>query len=472
MYTIKPIRGHNRIESKYMFKNKREVDMMSGPLFNNIFIYAFPLMLSGILQLLYNAADVIVVGRFAGQESLAAVGSTGSIINLIVNAFLSLSVGVSVTVAHAIGARDNKLVSDTVHTAISVALICGVLVSIAGLNLTYAALRAMDTPADVIDKAAIYMKIIFLGTPASIIYNFGSSVMIATGDTKRPLYFLFISGLVNVLLNLLFVIVFKMDVAGVAIPTIISQYISAFLVISSLCKSNNAVKLNMRALHINGKALLKITRLGIPACIQSIAFAFSNVMIQSAVNSFGSSAIVAGNTASANIEGFIYISTNSFYQSAMTFTGQNVGAKKYDRIGKILRDCMMWVLITGLIFGSLVLIFGKQLLGIYAPGNTDVISYGLLRIMTLVPLYFLCGEMEVVSGSLRGMGSSMTPMIVSVLGACGLRVLWVLTVFQKYHDLKVLYISVPISWLITMSVHLICWVTVKRNLVSKGLTAR
>lgn len=469
---IRPIRGHRRKEKKHMFKNNREVDMISGPIFKNIIIYAFPLMLSGILQLFYNAADIIVIGRFSGQESLAAVGSTGAIINLIVNAFLSLSVGVSVTVAQGIGARDNKMVSDTVHTAITVALISGVLISIVGLNVTYAALRAMGTTADVIDKAALYMKIIFLGTPASIVYNFGASIIIATGDTKRPLYFLSIAGFVNVLLNLLFVIVFKMDVAGVAIPTIIAQYISAFFVVSSLWKGNDIIKLNLRELRINGKALIKITKIGVPACIQSIAFAFSNVMIQSAVNSFGSSVIVAGNTASANLEGFIYTSTNSFYQASMTFTGQNVGAKNYDRIGKILRSCMIWVLIAGAFIGSFVFIFGEQLLGIYAPGNTDVIAIGLIRLTMLVPLYFLCGEMEVVSGSLRGMGSSLTPMIVSVLGACGIRILWILTIFQKYHDLKVLYISLPVSWFITMSVHLICWVIVKRNLVSKGQTAR
>lgn len=442
--------------------------MIRGPLFKNVFLYAYPLILSGILQLLYNAADVIVVGRFDGQASLAAVGSTASIINLIVNAFLSLSVGVSVTAAQAIGADDKEVVSDTVHTAISVALICGVIISFIGINAAYSALRAMNTPSDIIDKAALYMRIFFLGTPASITYNFGASILTAKGDTKRPLYFLSISGIVNVVLNLVFVIVFHLGVAGVAIATVVSQYLSAFLIIFSLKNSEGMIKLYLRKLRINGRVLTKIIRLGVPACIQSIAFAFSNVVIQSAVNSFGSSAVVAGNTAAQNLEGFIYTSTNAFYHSAVTFTGQNVGAKNYGRIGKVLKVCMLWVLIAGSTLSGVVLLLHNTLLSIYAPGNAEVIGFGTLRLMILVPFYFLCGEMETASGSLRGMGSSVTPMTFSILGACGTRVLWVYTIFQKYHDLKVLYISVPISWFITTSIHLICWIFVKKRLGLKS----
>lgn len=444
---------------------QQNTDFTEGPLFGRIVLYCIPLMLSGMLQLLYNAADIVVVGRFGSTQSLAAVGSTASIISLLVNLFLGLSVGVSVMVAQQIGARKDKDVSETVHTAVAVSLITGTVVGIFGLIMTRQFLIWMDSPEDVIDLATVYMKIYFLGMPANMLYNFGSSVLRATGDTKRPLIFLTISGAVNVLLNLLLVIVFRLDTAGVAIATVISQILSAALVVLALMHAHDACHLDLRKIRVHKAKMIEMIRLGLPAGLQSSLFSISNIMIQSSINSFGSLAMAA-NTAGSNLDGFIYIAMNSVYHAAITFTGQNVGAKKYDRIGKITGACTVIVVLIGAVLGAIVLAFRTPLLQIYTD-EAAVIEMATMRLAIMASTYFICGIMEVICAQLRAMGRSLVPMLVSVLGACGLRMVWIYTVFVWVHTLPVLYLSYPVSWAATAAAHFVCYVIVKRGLVRR-----
>jgi len=440
--------------------------MCNGPLLGKIIIFSIPMILSGILQLLYNAADVIVVGRFSGSTALAAVGSTGSLTSLIISLFMGLSVGTSVAVAQYYGAGDWKNVSQAVHTSIATSIISGIIVGIIGFCMAERFLILMDTPGDVLDQAALYMRIYFIGVPASMIYNFGSAILRAAGDTRRPFIFLSLSGLVNVVLNLIFVIAFKMGVAGVALATVISQIISAVLIIICLLQFNGPCRLVLKDIKIYPDKLWKIVKIGLPAGIQSSIFAISNVLIQSSVNSFGSD-VMAGNSAASNIEGFIYVSMNSIYNTALTFTGQNVGAKKYDRINRILVICLLTVLSIGLGMGFIALILDEQLLGIYAPNNTEVIKYGIIRLNIIARTYFLCGMMEVMVGMLRGMGKSLMPMIVSVLGVCGTRITWILLIFAQNRDLTMLYVSYPVSWFATFAFHFITFLIIKKRVVAK-----
>ncbi|HEY8421485.1 MAG TPA: MATE family efflux transporter [Thermoclostridium sp.] len=440
--------------------------MCNGPLLGKIIIFSIPMILSGILQLLYNAADVIVVGRFTGSTALAAVGSTGSLTSLIISLFMGLSVGTSVAVAQYYGAGDWKNVSQAVHTSIATSIISGIIVGIIGFCMAERFLILMDTPGDVLDQAALYMRIYFIGVPASMIYNFGSAILRAAGDTRRPFIFLSLSGLVNVVLNLIFVIAFKMGVAGVALATVISQIISAVLIIICLLQFNGPCRLVLKDIKIYPDKLWKIVKIGLPAGIQSSIFAISNVLIQSSVNSFGSD-VMAGNSAASNIEGFIYVSMNSIYNTALTFTGQNVGAKKYDRINRILVICLLTVLSIGLGMGFIALILDEQLLGIYAPNNTEVIKYGIIRLNIIARTYFLCGMMEVMVGMLRGMGKSLMPMIVSVLGVCGTRITWILLIFAQNRDLTMLYVSYPVSWFATFAFHFITFLIIKKRVVAK-----
>jgi len=430
--------------------------MCNGPLLGKIISFSLPLMLSGILQLLYNAADVIVVGRYAGSTALAAVGSTGSLTNLIVSLFIGLSVGTSVAVAPHSGAGEWENVRQVVHTSIAAGIISGIVVGAAGILMAESLLTAMGTPADVIDQSTLYMRIYFAGMPASMLYNYGSSILRAVGDTKRPLIFLTISGIVNVLLNLAFVILFGMGVAGVAIATIISQIISAVLVIICLIQYNGSCRLVLKEIKIYGDKLLAIVKVGIPAGLQSCIFSVSNVIIQSSVNSFGSAAM-AGNSASGNIEGFIYIAMNSIYHTALAFTGQNYGARKYDRIKKVFGICTFLVSSIGIVIGFVLWKLGGSLLDFYAPGNTEVISYGMIRLNIIATTYFLCGLMEVMVGMLRGMGTSTLPMIVSVIGVCGVRIAWIYTVFAQDRELRTLYISYPVSWVATTVIQMVCY---------------
>ena len=444
--------------AKEKMAKKYEIDMVNGPLLGKILIFAIPLVLSGILQLLFNAADIVVVGQFVGNQALAAVGSTGALINLLINLFMGLSIGTNVLVARSYGAGKKDELDEVVHTSILTALLSGTFLVVVGLLLARPALEIMGTPEDVIDEAAVYMRIYFIGMPSTMAYNFGSAVLRAVGDTKRPLYFLTVSGVVNVILNLIFVIVFQMSVSGVALATIISQTLSAFLVLRCLMLTDSDYKLVLSRLRIVPDKFFKMISIGLPAGLQGTLFSLSNVLIQSSVNSFGSVAM-AGNTAASNVEGFVYTSMNSIYQTAISFTGQNYGAMKVKRIGKILLMCQTIVILIGLVMGNAVYFFGNDILKLYS-SDPQVIEYGLRRMSIITTTYFLCGMMDVIVGSLRGMGYSIMPMLVSLAGACGFRILWIYTVFQEYHTLRCLYISYPISWALTFSVHFICFLVV------------
>lgn len=445
-------------------KKSYEMDMCSGPVLGKILIYSFPLMLSGILQLLFNAADVIVVGRYAGSQSLAAVGSTGALINLLINVFIGLSVGVNVLVAQYYGAKREQDVNETVHTAVAISLLSGVFLVALGLLVTRPLLELMGTPDDVIDKSAIYMKIYFAGMPATMLYNFGAALLRAIGDTRRPLYYLFTAGVVNVVLNLFFVIVCKLDVAGVAIATVISQVISALLVVRCLMREQGGVHLELRQLHIWPARLKQILQVGLPAGFQGVLFALSNVVIQSSVNSFQET-VVAGNAASANIESFVYAAMNAFYQANISFSSQNYGAGQYDRLRPILLRAQGCVIVTGLVLGGLATLFGHQLLGIYSD-SAAVIDVGMERLAIVCSTYALCGMMDVMVGSLRGLGYSIMPMIVSLLGACALRLIWIATIFQvpRFHTPAMIYWSYPFSWVVTLLAHLCCYIWAMRRL--------
>lgn len=446
-------------------KKSYEIDMCNGPLLGKILAFSIPLMLSGMLQLLFNAADIVVVGQFAGSDSLAAVGSTSSLINLLVNLFIGLSVGANVLVARFYGAGQKKELSEMVHTAILTSLVSGVLLIFVGVLLAEPALRLMDTPEDVLVQAVLYMRIYFVGMPVMMAYNFGSAILRAVGDTKRPLYYLLAAGVVNVVLNLVFVIVFSLGVAGVAIATVISQVVSALLVLRCLMHSDGDYRLILKELKIVPDKLFKMIQIGLPAGLQGMLFSISNVLIQSSVNSFGSIAM-AGNTAASNIEGFIYTAMNSLYQTAISFTGQNYGAQKYKRIGKILLQCQLIVIIVGLVGGNAAYFSSGTLLRLYSK-DAQVIEYGVLRLSIICTTYCLCGMMDVMVGSLRGMGYSIMPMLVSLSGACLFRVVWIYTIFKQYHTLKCLYWSYPISWTLTFLVHLLCFAVVYRRLCRK-----
>lgn len=443
-----------------------EIDMLNGPLLPKIIAFSVPLMLSGVLQLLFNAADIVVVGRYVGHSALAAVGSTGALINLLVNVFIGLSIGANVLVARHFGAGHDHLVSDVVHTAILAALVSGTVLVVVGVLLSKPLLTLMGTPDDVLSQAALYMSIYFVGMPVMMVYNFGAAILRAVGDTKRPLYYLTSAGVINVLLNLFFICVVGMGVEGVALATIISQAVSACLIIRCLLHSEASYRLVPSKLHINKNVLKQMLRIGLPAGFQGALFSLSNAVIQSSINSFGSVAM-AGSTAAANIEGFIYTAMNAFHQSNVSFTSQNLGAGHYKRIRQSLYICIGSVTVVGIALGFLVLTFARPLLGIYAPGQPEVIEYGLLRMQIISSTYFFCGIMEVLVGSLRGMGYAIMPMIVSLTGACGLRILWIYTVFASHRGLRTLYISYPVSWIITASIHAICFVVVYRRLLAR-----
>lgn len=442
-------------------KKSYEIDMCNGPLLGKILLFSIPLMFSGILQLLFNAADMIVVGRFAGSSALAAVGATGSLINLLINIFIGLSVGSNVLVAHFRGAGQDKDVSDTVHTAIATSLVSSIFLALSGFFLSRPLLSLMGTPEDVLGQSTLYMRIYFIGIPALLLYNFGSSILRAVGDTKRPLYYLLAAGVANVALNLFFVLVFHMGVAGVALATILSQCISAGLIVKCLLGLTDSCRLEISKIHIHKDKLLRIMKIGLPAGFQGALFSVSNVLIQSSINSFGSIAM-AGNAATVNLEGFVYTAMNSFHQTALSFTSQNMGARKYGRIRRILLLCLALVTAVGALMGLTGLYFGESLLRIYS-SDADVISYGLLRMEIILSTYFACGMMDVVVGSLRGMGYSVIPMIVSLLGACGLRIVWIFTIFAAHRSLTTLYLSYPITWIITFCAHVICFFFIFRH---------
>lgn len=446
--------------------NRYEMDLCSGPIFGKLLRFSIPLMFSGILQLLFNAADIIVVGRFAGETALAAVGSTGSLISLITNLFIGLSVGASAVVSRSFGAKNQRAVDRAVHTSITIAAICGVVVGIFGVVFCGHFLRWMGSPADVISGSTLYVRIYFCGLPASMLYNFGAAILRAVGDTKRPLAYLTIAGVVNVLLNLVFVIVFHLDVAGVALATIASQIISCILVLRCLILNGGSVRLDPRKLKIHRAELGQIVRIGLPAGLQSSLFGISNVLIQSSINSFGK-IVMAGSAAAANIEGFVYIAMNSFHHTALNFTAQNVGAGRLDRVRRAGWLCIVLVSAIGILLGGIAYIFAKPLLAIYAPDSPAAIMAGFNRMTYVCLPYFICGIMDALVGIIRGLGHSVLPMIVSLCGACGLRIVWIYTIFAWHSTTSVLYLSYPISWIITSLVHTVCLFFIFRSVKAK-----
>lgn len=441
--------------------------MCSGSVFSKMLLFALPLMCSSILQLLFNAADIVVVGRFAGDNALAAVGSNTALINLLTNIFVGLSVGSNVLTAQYYGAKKEKDLKETVHTSMLLSIYSGVLLTVIGLVCARGLLELMQAPPEVLELAVLYLRIYFLGMTSMMVYNFGSAILRAVGDTKRPLYYLLTAGIVNVVLNLFFVIGCHMGVAGVGVATVISQTISALLVIRCLMKEQGGIHLELKELAISKEKLGKIMQIGLPAGFQGTVFSLSNVVIQSAVNSFGNIA-VAGNSAAANIEGFVYMAMNAFHQATISFTSQNYGAKEYKRIYKILFAGELFVIITGTVLGNLAVFFGETLLGIYSP-SAEVIAAGMMRVRIICSVYALCGVMDVLVGALRGIGYSIIPMIVSLVGACGLRLLWIVTVFQipEYHSLTTIYISYPITWTITLTVHAVTFALAARKVLER-----
>lgn len=445
-------------------KKSFEIDMVRGPVLKKMLIFSLPLMCSSILQLLFNAADIIVVGRFAGDNSLAAVGSNTSLITLMTNLFIGLSIGANVTVAKYYGARREKELKDTVHTAMMLSIISGILLTILGLIGARQVLIWMKAPEEVMNLAVTYLRVYFLGMTGMMVYNFGSAILRAVGDTRRPLYFLAFSGVINVVLNLFFVIVLKMDVAGVGAATAISQWISAILIFRCLVKVDSGIRVVPKELRIYKSKLIAIFQIGLPAGVQGVIFSLTNVLIQASVNSFGA-IIVAGNSAAANLEGFIYFAMNAFYQATISFTSQNVGAKRIKRIDKVITRGELCVVAVGLVLGMLTVTFGRTLLGIYSPSDA-VIDAGMERLKIIAMTYALCGAMDVMVGSLRGMGCSLTPMLVSLVGVCGIRIIWLATIFQipKYHTMHMLFLTYPFTWILTLAAHIITFLIVRKRL--------
>lgn len=451
--------------TKEVQANKYEIDMCNGTIMDKLISFSLPLMLSGILQLLFNAVDIVVVGRFTGSQALAAVGSTTALINLFINLFIGVSLGANVLAARYYAAGKQKEMSETVHTAMLFALISGCVMVLAGLFFSRGALELMDTPDDVIGQAALYMKIYFMGMPFFMLYNYGAAILRAVGDTKRPLLFLVISGAANAALNLLLVIVFSMGVAGVAVATVISQCISCVMVLSCLIRTESSYQLSLKKLRIRPAYLLQIFQVGIPAGIQSTVITFSNVLLQSSVNSFGSTAM-AGYTAANNIFGFLYTSINSVSQACMSFTSQNYGAGKKKRMDLVLRDCLILTVVIGLLMGGGAYLFGPELLHIYT-SDEAVIACGMEILLYTTVTYFLCGIMDLIPGALRGMGRSAVPMLLSVIGTVGTRIIWIYLIFPAHRSLAVLFISYPVSWLATIIMQAACFFFVRRNVHSK-----
>ena len=444
-----------------MKSNKYEIDMCNGSIMDKLVSFALPLMLSGILQLMFNAVDIIVVGRFSGSEALAAVGSTTALINVFTNLFIGISLGANVLAARFFAAGRREEMSETVHTSITLALISGIFMAFVGLIFSKGALELMGTPEDVIGLSTLYMRIYFMGMPFFMLYNYGAAILRAVGDTKRPLYFLIIAGVINAGLNMVLVIVFGLGVSGVGIATVFSQMVSCVLVLTCLCRTDGSYKLSFSKLSIKGYYLKQIFQVGIPAGIQSTVINFSNALLQSSVNSFGSTAM-AGYTAANNILGFLYVSINSVTQACMSFTSQNFGVGKYKRMDRVLIDCMILSVGAALVLGCGAYFFGAEILQIYTE-EADVIQCGVeILSITTVP-YFLCGIMDLFPGALRGMGYSAVPMVLSIIGTVGMRVLWIFVFFPQHRSLYFLFISYPASWIATIVMQVVCYYFVRKH---------
>ncbi len=447
-----------------MLTKTKRIDMCNGPIFVNIIKYTIPIILTGLLQLFFNAADLIVVGWFCGSNSVGAVGATGSLINLIVNLFIGIASGVSVVTANAIGAKSAKDTSRIVHTAVLLGLFAGAFLTVVGFFSSTPLLRLMDTPSELLPLASVYTKIYFCGMIPNLAFNFCAAILRAAGDTKTPMNYLIIAGVVNVVLNIVFVTAFQMDVAGVALATIISQLISFVLVLRALLHRDDDCKFDIKRMKIDGDALGKIVRIGLPAGIQSSIFSLSNVIIQSSVNSFGP-AVVSGNAAAASLEGFVYVSMNAFYQTSLNFTGQNVGAGKYERVIKSLKACLISVISVGAVLGIVFWILAPNLLSFYITDNPAAIEYGIKRMSYICSFYFLCGIMEVMTGTIRGMGASVITLFISVIGVCGVRLGWIFTIFriEQFHTLDSLYFSYLISWVTCIIAQIIAFIIIYRK---------
>ena len=451
-----------------MHRLKKTVDMTEGPFFKKMVVFAIPLIITGLLQCFYNAADLVIVGQFRGDIAVAAVGSTGALTNLVLGLFMGLSVGAGVAVAHHIGAKEMNDVRKVVHTSILLSAILGVIIGAVGFVFAEDLLRLMGTqsePVDVLTPATLYIRIIFLGVPGSMVYNYAASMIRSAGDSKRPLIFLSISGVVNVVLNIILVTVFGMSVEGVAIATITAQYLSATMAVVYLTKTNGPLKLSLRELRISGSKVKKILYIGIPSGLQSSLFSLSNVLIQSSINSFGDQ-VVAGSAATSSIEGFLYIAMNAIYHVALTFIGQNVGARKFKNIRTLTAYSTVIVTIVGLLCAGAVLLFHEFLVGLYVE-SPEAMDAALTRLYIIVPLYFLCGYMEVFCGALRALDRSMTAMIISLCGACGLRILWIQTIFRFFTTPESVYISYPVSWILTAGCHLLFVVLTAKKLLKE-----
>lgn len=436
---------------------KNQLDMTRGPVFKELIIFSVPLILSGVLQLLFNAADVIVVGRFAGDNSLAAVGSTSSFINLMLNLFIGLSIGSSVVSANYFGAGKIRELQNTVHTSMLLSVYSGIGLTILGIVFARPILLMMQAPREVLVLAVLYLRIYFAGISATVIFNFGSALLRAKGDTKRPLYILMVAGVINVILNLIFVICFHMDVAGVALATVISQIFAAVFVVILLMREEDGFKMEFKKLKIHKYILFRIIKIGLPAGFQGMMFSISNMVIQSSVNSFGP-VVIAGSSAGINIEGFVYLAMNGFSQGALTFTSQNMGAGQKDRIKKLVFVSLLTVLVVGEGLGFLVVFFARQILGIYSQ-NPLVIEAGIRRLTVICSTYALCGIMDTLSNIIRGIGHSILPMIVCIIGVCVFRIVWLSTIFltPAFHTEFIIFVSYPISWAVTFIAHCICF---------------
>ena len=452
-----------------MKNNKYEIDMCNGTIMDKLVSFSVPLMISGILQILFNAVDIIVVGRFSGSQALAAVGSTSALINMMINLFIGISLGANVLAARFYAAERKKEMSETVHTSIMLALISGILMVFVGLICARWSLELMDTPADVIDQATLYMRIYFVGMPFFMLYNYGAAILRAVGDTKRPLMYLIVSGVLNAILNVFLVVCFHLDVAGVGIATVVSQMVSCILVLRCLYKSEGSYQLRFSKLTIKTRYLGQIFAVGVPAGIQSTVINFSNVLLQSSVNSFGSVAM-AGYTAANNVLSFLYVSVNSVTQACMSFTSQNYGVHKFKRMDRVLVDCLILSVSVALALGSVAYFFGPEILQIYTE-EPDVIASGMEILAYTTLTYFLCGIMDLFPGALRGMGHSGVPMILSILGTVGTRIVWIFGIFPSHRSLGVLFWSYPISWILTIIMQVICFCFVRRKVHRKEAVA-
>lgn len=447
---------------------RSRVDMLHGRLLPNIISYTIPIILTGLLQLAFNAADLVIVGRYCGSNTVAAVGATGAVTHLVVNLFVGLSVGGGVTVAHSIGSKDDEAVHRTVHTAVPTALIGGAVLMVYGISSAAFMLRLMGTPDDIIGLSTLYMQIIFCGIPFQLLYNFCAAILRAAGDTKGPLRYLSIAGVINVCLNVIFVTVFDLSVAGVAIATATSHVVSSMLVVRALMRRTDACRLIWKKMHIYKKQFLTIVRLGLPAGIQGSMFSISNALIQSSVNSFGD-IFMRGNAAAGNLEGFVHVCLNGFHQTALNFTGQNIGAGQYQRVKKIMGICLGCVCVVGMVMGGAMYLFAEQLLSIYITDSAEAIGYGVLRITFICLPYFIFGMSDVFTGLLRGLGSSMVSMMISIMGICVLRVAWITTAFASNPTPQVLYFSYPLSWVITLLAQMTAFFFVYRRKMAKQL---